>query len=58
MKPESRETYDLETLWTVGQEYDDKCQQSEENLMDVFKISDPLTGFTASTMSPQNKSLV
>lgn len=58
MRPESREMYDLETLWTVGSQYDDKCQQAEENLMDKFKIPDSVTGFAASTMSPENKSLV
>ncbi|XP_041374781.1 uncharacterized protein LOC121387660 [Gigantopelta aegis] len=27
--PETRELYDLETLWTVGAKYDDNCQEKE-----------------------------
>ena len=27
--PETREVYDLETLWTVGPKYDDRCQDTE-----------------------------
>ena len=30
---EIREFYDIETLWTVGQEYDEKTQHQEENLV-------------------------
>ncbi|XP_052079739.1 uncharacterized protein LOC127717911 [Mytilus californianus] len=28
--PETRELYDLESLWTVGEKYDDKCQEIED----------------------------
>lgn len=36
MKPDIREEYDLETLWTVGAQFDDKCQEVDENPMDLF----------------------
>lgn len=33
----SREHYDLETLWTVGSEYDDKINLTEEtDIMDQY----------------------
>ncbi|CAC5412850.1 Mitochondrial assembly of ribosomal large subunit protein 1 [Mytilus coruscus] len=28
--PETRELYDLESLWTLGEKYDDKCQEIED----------------------------
>ncbi|XP_068242511.1 uncharacterized protein [Palaemon carinicauda] len=31
MDPELREDYDLETLWTVGAEFDDQCQKEKES---------------------------
>lgn len=49
MQPELRESYDLETLWTVGPQYDEKSQTSEESLVDIYKLSDPLAGLRAST---------
>ncbi|KAK8752435.1 hypothetical protein OTU49_005631 [Cherax quadricarinatus] len=54
MKPQQREIYNLETLWTVGPQYDEQCQEKEESLMDM---SDPLAGFTASTLPSENKSV-
>ncbi|KAG7173189.1 uncharacterized protein LOC121861089 [Homarus americanus] len=57
MTSEMREDYDLETLWTVGSQYDDKCQQQEENFMDMYNLSNPLAGFTSSSTSFNNKSL-
>ena len=42
MRPATRETYDLETLWTVGAEFDEQSQVSEEDLVGVHKPHDPL----------------
>lgn len=42
MKPETREMYDLETLWAVGAEFDEKAQVSEEDLLTVRRPRDPL----------------
>lgn len=33
---EAREHYDLETLWTVGSNYDDKSQKQEEDIMEQY----------------------
>lgn len=48
MKPETRDIYDLETLWTVGAAFDEKAQVSEEDLVGVRRPRDPL----ASPLSP------
>ncbi|XP_064086402.1 uncharacterized protein LOC135201423 isoform X2 [Macrobrachium nipponense] len=37
MDPKLREVYDLETLWTVGAEFDDKCQEAKES--DPFNMN-------------------
>lgn len=37
MDPKLREAYDLETLWTVGAEFDEKCQEAKES--DSFHIN-------------------
>lgn len=54
MRQELRESYDLETLWTVGPEYDDKCREREDSMNDMYNFSDPLAGFTAPSISPQS----
>ncbi|KAG0721447.1 Mitochondrial assembly of ribosomal large subunit protein 1 [Chionoecetes opilio] len=41
MKPDTRESYDLETLWTVGAAFDEKAQVSEEDLVGVRRPRDP-----------------
>lgn len=43
MKPDIREEYDLETLWTVGVQFDDKCQEVDENPMDLFNAMEHFT---------------
>lgn len=60
MTPEKRAYYDLETLWTVGPEYDDKCQEPENDDSDLLGLGadshDPLAGLggvrTSSALSP------
>ncbi|MPC24821.1 hypothetical protein E2C01_017914 [Portunus trituberculatus] len=42
MRPKTREIYDLETLWTVGAEFDERSQVTEEDLVGVHKPRDPL----------------
>lgn len=42
MDPETRESYDLETLWTVGAAFDEKAQVSEEDLVGVRRPRDPM----------------
>ncbi|CAL4124788.1 unnamed protein product, partial [Meganyctiphanes norvegica] len=43
MSPELREEYDLESLWTVGPEFDEKSQQSLQESLDPFSLDQSLT---------------
>lgn len=43
MSPEMREAYDLESLWTVGAEFDDKSKQSLQESLDPFSLDQSLT---------------
>lgn len=43
MSPEMREIYDLESLWTVGAEFDDKSKQSLQESLDPFSLDQSLT---------------
>ncbi|KAK7070947.1 Mitochondrial assembly of ribosomal large subunit protein 1 [Halocaridina rubra] len=45
MTEETRESYDLETLWTVGAAFDDKCQK-EETSYNVYGLPEPLNPFS------------
>ncbi|KAK4297799.1 hypothetical protein Pmani_029803 [Petrolisthes manimaculis] len=51
MTREYREHYDLETLWTVGSEYDDKCQEPEKEDSDLLGLgtisNNPLAGLSS-----------
>ncbi|XP_042867488.1 uncharacterized protein LOC122250204 [Penaeus japonicus] len=51
MKPDIRLEYDLETLWTVGAQFDDKCQEIEENPLDFFNA---MGHFTKTSDPPEN----
>lgn len=32
----ARSLYDLETLWSVGPDYDDKCNSTSEDIMEQY----------------------
>lgn len=34
--PETREKYDLETLWSVGEQYDDLSHQAEDPMLEAI----------------------
>ena len=43
---ETREHYDLESLWALGPEFDEQSQASEESADDIFYNSGALAGLT------------
>lgn len=51
---ETREHYDLESLWVLGHEFDEHCQSVEETeAEDLFYGSGPLAGFKPAEIVPE-----